>query len=75
MLQTADRKGKQILQAGDEHGNVGSSDFFTMLFYASCFLEGELENSEAATQWAFEQIYSFVVPNVKAEVLGEEVTL
>ena len=49
--------------------------FFTMLFYASCFLEGELENSEAATQWAFEQIYSFVVPNVKAEVLGEEVTL
>lgn len=49
--------------------------FFTMLFYASCFLDGELENSEAATQWAFEQIYSFVVPNVKAEVLGEEVTL
>ena len=46
-----------------------------MLFYASCFLDGELENSEAATQWAFEQIYSFVVPNVKAEVLGEEVTL
>ena len=49
--------------------------FFTMLFYASRFLDGELENSEAATQWAFEQIYSFVVPNVKAEVLGEEVTL
>ena len=49
--------------------------FFTMLFYASRFLSGELENSEAATQWAFEQIYSFVVPNVKAEVLGEEVTL
>ena len=49
--------------------------FSTMLFYASRFLDGELENSEATTKWAFEQVYSFVVPNVKAEVLGEEDTL
>ena len=49
--------------------------FSTMLFYASRFLNGELENSETTTKWAFEQVYSFVVPNVKAEVLGEEDTL
>lgn len=46
--------------------------FSTMLFFASRVLSGELENSEATTQWAFEQIYSFVVPHVKAEVLEEE---
>ena len=46
--------------------------FSTMLFFASRVLNGELENSEATTQWAFEQIYSFVVPHVKAEVLEEE---
>ena len=46
--------------------------FSTMLFFASRVLNGELENSEATTQWAFEQIYSFVVPNVRAEVLEEE---
>ena len=46
--------------------------FSTMLFFASRVLGGELENSEATTQWAFEQIYSFVVPHVKAEVLEEE---
>lgn len=46
--------------------------FSTMLFFASRVLNGELENSEATTQWVFEQIYSFVVPNVRAEVLEEE---
>ena len=46
--------------------------FSTMLFFASRVLNGELENSEATTQWAFEQIYSFVVPNVRAEVLEEK---
>ena len=29
-------------------------------------------NSEETITWAFEQIYSFVVPNVRAEVLEEE---
>ncbi|MFR4250028.1 MAG: TetR/AcrR family transcriptional regulator [Christensenellales bacterium] len=46
--------------------------FSTMLFFASRVLGGELENSEETTAWAFEQIYSFVVPNVKDEVLEEE---
>ena len=46
--------------------------FSTMLFFASRVMNGELENSEEATQWAFEQIYSFVVPNVRAEVLEKE---
>ena len=43
--------------------------FSTMLFFASRVLGGELENNEETTAWAFEQIYSFVVPNVRAEVL------
>lgn len=46
--------------------------FSTMLFFASRVLNGELENNEETTIWAFEQIYSFVVPNVRAEVLEEE---
>lgn len=46
--------------------------FSTMLFFASRVLSGELENSEETTRWAFEQIYSFVIPNVKAEVLEEK---
>ena len=46
--------------------------FSTMLFFASRVLSGELENNEETTIWAFEQIYSFVVPNVRAEVLEEE---
>ena len=46
--------------------------FSTMLFFASRVLSGELENNEETTAWAFEQIYSFVVPNVKADVLQEE---
>lgn len=40
--------------------------------FATRVLNGEMENSEATTQWTFEQIYSFVVPYVRAEVLGEE---
>ena len=46
--------------------------FSTMLFFASRVLSGELENNEETTRWAFEQIYSFVVPNVRAEVLEEK---
>lgn len=43
--------------------------FSTMLFFASRVLGGELANNEETTTWVFEQIYSFVVPNVRAEVL------
>ena len=46
--------------------------FNTMLAFATRVLNGEMENSEATTQWTFEQIYSFVVPNVRAEFLEEE---
>lgn len=46
--------------------------FDTMLAFAMRVLNGEMENSEATTQWTFEQIYSFVVPNVRAEVLEKE---
>jgi len=48
--------------------------FSTMLFFASRVLHGDLEDNETTTLWAFEQIYSFVVPHVRPEVL-EEVTL
>ena len=37
-----------------------------------CFSSKNELLSAATTQWTFEQIYSFVVPNVRAEVLGEE---
>jgi len=43
-----------------------------MLFFASRVMNGEMENSEETITWVFEQIYSFVVPNVRAEVLEEE---
>ena len=46
--------------------------FSTMLFFASRVLGGEMENSEETTRWTFEQVYSFVVPNVRAEVLEED---
>lgn len=46
--------------------------FDTMLAFASRVLGGELENSEDTAAWAFEQIYSFVVPNVRGELLEEE---
>ena len=46
--------------------------FSTMLFFASRVMNGEMENSEETTRWAFEQIYSFVVPNIRAEVLEEK---
>lgn len=46
--------------------------FDTMLGFAFRVLVGEMENSEATTRLTFEQIYSFVVPNVRPEILGEE---
>ena len=42
--------------------------FDTMLSFAARVLGGEMPD-DATTQWAFEQIYSFVVPNVREELL------
>ena len=46
--------------------------FDTMLAFASRVMGGEMENNEKTTGWTFEQIYSFVVPNVRDELLEEE---
>lgn len=46
--------------------------FDTMLAFAARVMNGEMENSEATTQWTFEQIYSFVAPNIRTELLEEE---
>lgn len=43
--------------------------FDTMLSFAARVLGGEMPDNDATTQWAFEQIYSFVVPNVREELL------
>ena len=43
--------------------------FDTMLSFAARVLGGEKPDDDATTQWAFEQIYSFVVPNVREELL------
>ena len=43
--------------------------FDTMLSFAARVLGGEMPDDDASTQWAFEQIYSFVVPNVREELL------
>lgn len=41
----------------------------TMLSFAARVLGGEMPDDDATTQWAFEQIYSFVVPNFREEYL------
>ena len=43
--------------------------FDTMLSFAARVLGGETPEDDVTTQWAFEQIYSFVVPNVREECL------
>ena len=40
-----------------------------MLSFAARVLGGEMPDDDVTTQWAFEQIYSFVVPNVREECL------
>ena len=42
--------------------------FDTMLSFAARVLGGEMPDDDATTQWAFEQIYSFVVPNVREDL-------
>ena len=43
--------------------------FDTMLSFATRVLGNEMPDDDATTQWAFEQIYNFVVPNVCEEFL------
>lgn len=43
--------------------------FDTMLSFAARVLGGEMPDDDATTQWAFEQIYSFVVPNVHTQAI------
>lgn len=43
--------------------------FCTMLFFASRVMSGELEACDHTTSWAFEQVYSFIAPNVRPEIL------
>lgn len=42
---------------------------YALLSFAARVLGGEMPDDDATTQWAFEQIYSFVVPNVREELL------
>lgn len=41
----------------------------TMLSFAARVLAGEMPDDDVTTQWVFDQIYSFVVPNVREEYL------
>lgn len=59
---------KPTLKPGTNVDMLVHQIFNIMLAFASRVMGGEMENSEATTQWAFEQIYSFVVPNVRAEL-------
>lgn len=45
--------------------------FCTMLFFASRVMDGDLENNEQTTLWTFEQVYCFIVPHVRPELLAE----
>ncbi len=41
----------------------------TMLSFAARVLGDEMPDDDVTTQWAFDQIYSFIVPNVREEYL------
>ncbi len=45
--------------------------FSTMLFFASWVIDGKLDDDDKTRDKAFEQIYSFIVPNVRKELLLE----
>lgn len=47
--------------------------FSTMLFFAARVMDGDLENNDETTRWTFEQIYSFIVPNVRPELLCKSI--
>ena len=43
--------------------------FDKMLSFAARVIGGEMQDNDETTRWAFEQIYSFVAPNVREELL------
>lgn len=43
--------------------------FCTMLFFASRVMDGDLANNEETTHFTFEQIYCFIVPHIRPELL------
>lgn len=46
--------------------------FATMLTFAGRVVCGAVANSPELTRWAFEQIYCFIAPNIRPELLSEE---
>lgn len=46
--------------------------FDTMLSFAARVIGGEMPDNDETTRWAFEQIYSFVVPNVRENLLQQD---
>lgn len=45
--------------------------FCTMLFFASRGMDGDLENCDETTRWTFGQVYCFIVPHVRPDLLEE----
>lgn len=43
--------------------------FDTMLSFAARILSGEIKNDAATEKWVFEQMYSFLMPNIRPEIL------
>lgn len=48
--------------------------FCTMLFFASRVMDGDLENNDETTLQTFEQVYCFIVPHIRPELLEYEET-
>lgn len=46
--------------------------FATMLTFAGRVVSGAVTNSPELTRWAFAQIYCFIAPNIRPELLSEE---
>lgn len=49
--------------------------FYIRFYFASRVMNGDLENNEETTLWTFEQIYCFIVPHVRPELMENEETL
>lgn len=47
--------------------------FCTMLFFASQVMNGDLPYNEETTRYTFEQIYFFLAPHVRPELMGSDV--
>lgn len=62
---------RPAFKSGENMDLVVHQIFCTMLFYASCVVNGSLAYTESTTMWVFEQIYSFLAPNISPERLGD----